>query len=164
MTNPAIQVRLRTFQRKWRIDPRAAQLFASEVWRALAGRKGIRLPGETEVSIVLMNNRRIRWYNAVFRRKDSPTDVLSFPVNDYMEERHHYLGDILISVEKAVAQAAKKGHTPDRELQILVLHGLLHLLGFDHETDAGEMDRMEGKIRRQVLNNRRWIRQAAAAR
>lgn len=113
---------------------------------------------------MLVNNKRMQWYNQVFRKKDSPTDVLSFPVNEITAEGAHCLGDILISVEKAAEQARAKRHSLDRELQILLLHGMLHLRGYDHETDSGEMNRLESRIRKSVLNNRRWIRPDAGNR
>lgn len=163
MTNRKIQVHLRTCQRRWSIDPGEVRRFAGSAWSALARVRGVSLPPETEVSIVFLNNRRMRWYNHAFRHKDYSTDVLSFPVNEYTPEGRHALGDILISVEKAAEQAAVNGHPLDRELQILVLHGLLHLLGYDHETDSGEMDRLESKLRRKLLNRRRWARPARAA-
>lgn len=102
----------------------------------------------------------MQWYNHAYRRKDSPTDVLSFPVNEVTQEGRHFLGDILISVERAAKQAAARKHSLDRELQILMLHGMLHLLGYDHETDSGEMDRLESKLRRALLDNSRWVRRA----
>lgn len=158
MTSRKIQVHLRTYQRKWSIDLAAVGHFAEAAWSALGNQRDLSLPAETEVSVVLLNNRRMRWYNHAFRKKDYPTDVLSFPVNEFTQEGRHSLGDILISVEKAAEQAQAKKHSLDRELQILLLHGLLHLLGSDHETDTGQMDRLESKLRRKLLNNRRWTR------
>ncbi|HSP06973.1 MAG TPA: rRNA maturation RNase YbeY [Acidobacteriota bacterium] len=131
--------------------------FAASVWAALEKKQGRALP-ETEVSLVLLNNRQMQWYNHAYRMKDSPTDVLSFPVNEFTQEGRHYLGDILISVEKAAEQAVARKHSLDRELQILMLHGMLHLLGYDHERDSGEMDRLESKLRKAVLSGSRWVR------
>lgn len=113
---------------------------------------------ETEVSLVFLNNRQMQWYNRAYRKKDAPTDVLSFAVNEVTQEGCHFLGDILISVEKAADQAASKRHSLGREMQILMLHGMLHLLGYDHEADSGEMDRLESKLRKKVLDNSRWVR------
>lgn len=101
--------------------------------------------------MVFLNNPRIQWYNLTFRKKGYPTDVLSFPVNEVTVEKRHYLGDILISVEKAADQAREKRHPLGRELQILLLHGMIHLLGFDHETDSGEMDRLENRLRKKLI-------------
>jgi probable rRNA maturation factor len=156
MTSQKIQVQIRTFQRRWSIDRDAFRRFAGAVWAALENLQRAPLP-ETEVSIVLLNNKRMQWYNHAFRKKDTPTDVLSFPVNELTPEGRHCLGDILISIEKAEQQAAGK-HSLDRELQVLILHGMLHLLGYDHETDSGEMNRLESRLRKKVLDGRRLIR------
>jgi len=106
--------------------------------------------GSTEVTIVFLNDQQIRWYNKEFRKKDYPTDVLSFPVNETVEEGH-YLGDILISMERTASQAQEKHHSVQTEIKILLLHGVLHLLGYDHETDSGQMDRLERQLRKAVL-------------
>ena len=89
-----------------------------------------------------VGDREMRRVNRQFRGNDKPTDVLSFPG----EEGH--LGDILISVPTARRQAAEAGHGPDRELRVLLLHGVLHCLGYDHETDQGEMERLERRLRK----------------
>jgi probable rRNA maturation factor len=112
-----------------------------------------------EVSVVLLNDAQMRRYNRDFRKKDQPTDVLSFPVNETQDEispsgrlrQIVYLGDILISMERAAAQAREKKHTPQREFRILLLHGVLHLLGYDHETDNGQMLRLERRLQKSVL-------------
>ena len=106
-----------------------------------AGSLGIRFAGDREV----------RRLNRAYRGKDHPTDVLSFPGED------GHLGDILISVPVARRQATAAGHTVERELKVLLLHGLLHCLGYDHETDEGEMERLERRLRRT------WIREEADA-
>ena len=82
--------------------------------------------------------------NREFRGKDYATDVLSFP---RLARRPAPLGDIAISMTRARAQAREFGHTTEQEIQILMLHGLLHLLGFDHETDSGQMARAEKRWR-----------------
>ena len=94
-------------------------------------------------SVVFITDGRIRRYNREYRGKDRPTDVLSFPGQD------PYLGDILISSETAYNQA-RKSHTLTFEanVQRLILHGLLHLMGYDHETDNGEMKALERRLRR----------------
>jgi probable rRNA maturation factor len=102
-------------------------------------------------------------YNLAFRKKDYPTDVLSFPVNEVTAEGSHCLGDILISVEKAWKQAQSAGHSLDRELEILLLHGVLHLLGFDHETDSGEMDTLEQSLRIKLLDRKSLAAPAGSA-
>lgn len=99
---------------------------------------------DCEVSVLLTGNGRIRELNAVYRKIDRPTDVLSFPMEDpYM------LGDIVISVEKARAQAGEFGVSLDEEMARLLVHGLLHLLGYDHVRggrQAAKMKRAEDEL------------------
>ena len=83
--------------------------------------------------------------NRTFRRKDYPTDVLSFPAGDTPGP---YLGDLAISWQRARAQARAFGHSVETEIQVLMLHGVLHLIGLDHETDGGRMSRAETRWRR----------------
>lgn len=98
------------------------------------------------ISVLLTRDQEIRRLNRQFRHKDKATDVLSFPALDAVNGR--VAGDLAISVETAARQAEEFGDSLATELQILVLHGLLHLAGFDHETDAGEMARRERQLRR----------------
>jgi probable rRNA maturation factor len=100
-----------------------------------------------EIAIVLTNDRAIRPLNARYRGKDKPTDVLSFPGDD----GEGGLGDVMISVETARRNAAALGRTLAQELDVLALHGFLHVLGYDHETDDGTMDRLERRLRRKLL-------------
>ena len=102
-------------------------------------------PEAESLGVRFAGDREVRRANRHFRGKDKATDVLSFPG----EEGH--LGDILISVPTARRQAAGAGHPVERELKILLLHGLLHCLGHDHETDSGEMERLERRLRRRFL-------------
>jgi probable rRNA maturation factor len=92
----------------------------------------------------------MRALNRRYRRRDSVTDVLSFPACADDESRIPpvFLGDIVIARGVARRQAAEAGHTEPTELRVLALHGLLHLLGYDHEADAGEMVRLERRLRR----------------
>ncbi len=116
----------------------------------------VRLPGA--VSVLLTSDAEIRRLNREFRHKDKATDVLSFPAihhrghrgrnTDRLGEVPEISGDLAISVETAARQAEEFGHALATELQILVLHGLLHLGGFDHETDDGGMARKEARLRR----------------
>lgn len=94
-----------------------------------------------------VGDREMRRVNRQFRAKDSTTDVLSFPGDEGDPEDGH-LGDLLISVPAARRQAAAAGHSVDRELKVLLLHGVLHCLGHDHETDRGEMERLERRLRK----------------
>jgi probable rRNA maturation factor len=86
--------------------------------------------------------------NRTFRRKNNPTDVLSFPTPNQKASGHS--GDIAISAEIAIDNAKRYGHSPADEVKILILHGMLHLAGHDHETDQGKMARIETKLRRQL--------------
>jgi probable rRNA maturation factor len=95
------------------------------------------------VTVALVPDRRIHTLNRQFRRKDRPTDVLSFPA-----EEPGQLGDVVIALGVARRQAIAAGHPIGTELRILALHGLLHLLGYDHEQDDGRMERLERRLRR----------------
>jgi probable rRNA maturation factor len=92
-----------------------------------------------EVDVLISGNRRLRELNRRFRRKDRPTDVLSFP--------RPAGGDIAISADIARENAARYGHGITQELKVLVLHGMLHLAGYDHESDDGRMARAEARLR-----------------
>ncbi len=96
-----------------------------------------------EVSVYFCGERRMRTLNRRYRRKDRPTDVLSFPAG-----QGALLGDIVISVPYAARQARRRRERPSAELDRLLLHGYLHLLGYDHETDEGQMDALESRLRR----------------
>src|SRR5207244_5322529 len=89
-----------------------------------------------------------RALNRSFRKKDRPTDVLSFPVNHGNSSGH--AGDIAISAEIAIDNATRYGHSPADEVKILILHGMLHLAGHDHEKDNGKMARLENKLRKEL--------------
>jgi probable rRNA maturation factor len=102
-----------------------------------------------EIAVVLGGDRAVRSLNARYRGKDKPTDVLSFPGPGGDEG----LGDVVISVATAERNARACGRTLGQELDVLVLHGLLHCLGYDHETDDGTMDRLEGRLRRRLLGH-----------
>ena len=97
---------------------------------------------QSEVDILIATNKRLRDLNRRFRRKNKPTDVLSFPRPSG--------GDIAISVQIALENAQRYGHSLANELKILVLHGMLHLAGHDHESDNGRMARLESRLRAQL--------------
>jgi len=111
-------------------------------------------PGE--FTVLLANDRRICQMNRDFRHKDKATDVLSFPVapeeGGWELGAVPYFGDIIISMETAQRQARQRGHTLERELKILLLHGWLHLLGYDHEIDRGQMRRKERQLQQRLLS------------
>lgn len=98
-----------------------------------------------EVNVLVAGDVVLRRLNRDFRGKDTPTDVLSFPA-----QQRGLAGDIAISADTARASARRLGHSTADELKVLVLHGLLHLAGYDHETDAGEMRRREALLRRRL--------------
>ena len=93
------------------------------------------------VSVLLCGDVRMRRLNREFRKVDRPTDVLSFPAGTPA-----FLGDVAIDVPYAARQARKRGHSLEREVQLLLAHGVLHLLGHDHETDGGAMFRLQRRL------------------
>lgn len=102
------------------------------------------------VTVALVSDRRMRALNRQFRGRDYATDVLSFPADAPTTLRagdRNFLGDIVIAIGLAKRQARDAGHSIQTELRVLALHGLLHLLGYDHETDDGKMARVEARLR-----------------
>lgn len=105
-----------------------------------------------EISLLLIDNEEIRELNKKHRGKDEATDVLSFPlyddINDALDEDYLYLGDIVISCERAIEQASDFGHSVEREIGYLTVHSVLHLLGYDHmnEEDKKIMRKKEEEI------------------
>lgn len=108
--------------------------------------------GPVEVGILVCDDTTMRSLNRHFRGKDSSTDVLSFPDGDAQPDGPAYLGDVAISLETAAVQAERAGHEVERELALLIIHAMLHLCGHDHETDDGEMDRLEARLRGELLS------------
>ena len=104
------------------------------------------------VTIAFVSDRTMRSLNRRWRGKTGTTDVLSFPSgqDDFEVEADSTLGDVVISIEQAARQAAANQLSLDLELAQLILHGLLHLCGYDHETDKGEMNRLERRLRRRL--------------
>jgi probable rRNA maturation factor len=103
-----------------------------------------------DISVLLATDTTIRTLNRDFRKKDKTTDVLSFPaVDDHPGKGRKLAGDMAVSLETAARQAEEHGHTLQVEVKILLLHGLLHLAGYDHETDTGQMARKESALRKQ---------------
>ena len=118
----------------------------------------LELGPEVEISVLLVDNETIRSLNRDYRNKDAATDVLSFPMEEAMDGEpepaviggptERLLGDLVISVEMAVAQAAEYGHSVERELAFLSVHGLLHLLGYDHESGVEAEAAMQAEEKR----------------
>lgn len=121
------------------VSERALALFAGKARRAVG------LAGE--VTIFITTSDDLRRMNRQYRNKDEATDVLSF---ELPSERAKMAGDLAISAEIAAANAAELGHSTETELKILILHGLLHLAGYDHEADNGEMRARESELRMQL--------------
>jgi probable rRNA maturation factor len=153
-------------QRSVRVSKRALELFLQRVGDEL----GL---GEAHVTVCLVSDAEIAGMNKAFRKKEGPTDVLSFPAETSRKNRHgmrrgrigvtgkrtksrvgrrdeKFLGDIAIAPGVAKRNAQIYGRTLPVEMKILILHGVLHLLGYDHETDSGEMERAEQKLRRRL--------------
>ena len=130
------------------LERRVAGVSAQTLGRfVLRARRAVRLSGT--VNVLLTDNSEMRSLNSRFRKKNKPTDVLSFPAESVRSRNGKaFAGEIAISVEVALRSAAKLGHSPAAEVKILVLHGILHLAGFDHERDNGHMARKEAKLRR----------------
>ena len=108
---------------------------------------------DDELSVALVGNPEIRRLNARYRAKDYATDVLSFPAGDPMAGTVRLLGDVVISIDKARSQAKGRGRTMKEEMTTLLIHGIVHLLGYDHERsarDARVMRRLEQKIYRKL--------------
>jgi probable rRNA maturation factor len=128
-------------QSRIRVATRPLKDFLRDVKRAL------RLGGR-DVTVCLVSDAEMARMNRRFRGKPKPTDVLSFPACSNGARRSAaYLGDIAIAPGMARRNARRFGRTLREELRILVLHGVLHLAGYDHEADRGEMDRLEQRLR-----------------
>ena len=160
-------------QRAVRIARRPLEAFLRRIWDEMD-------LGDSDITICLVSDAEIARMNEAFRKKKGPTDVLSFPAEKkgrgaargrkriYTEGTEDteskeksrgkqtprtaktYLGDIAIAPEMARRYAKKNGRSLSNELRVLILHGVLHLLGYDHETDRGEMDRIERRLRRRL--------------
>ncbi len=102
-------------------------------------------PKASAVGVRFVDDKEMAQVNGRFRNQLRPTDVLSFPGE--APEQDGYVGDIVISVPTARRQAEQRGHGVEREIYLLMLHGVLHCLGWDHETDDGEMRKLEERMR-----------------
>ena len=120
------------------LDRRSLERFAQALRERVSGGAGF--------TCLITGDRELRSLNRDFRGKDYPTDVLSFPAI----KPHDSLGEIAISLARARRQAAEYRHSLEIEIRILMLHGVLHLLGMDHETDRGQMARAEARWRRRL--------------
>jgi probable rRNA maturation factor len=132
-------------QRKRPIDCDTWQSFTTKALRT-APTKG------AGVTIAFVSDRRMRELNRLWRKKTGTTDVLSFPAeqDEFEKPEGLNLGDVVISVDQAARQASENGMAFEEEISQLILHGVLHLCGYDHETDNGEMNRLERQLRRKL--------------
>ena len=135
------EVRLHCRLRKTAVPKDELAAFALDV----LGRLGL----EGELGIKLCSDATMATYNRNYRHKAGPTDVLSFPDGTTDPEGARYVGDILIALPVAARQAKEAGHPLATELKRLLLHGILHLAGYDHETDGGTMARKERALRKE---------------
>jgi probable rRNA maturation factor len=95
------------------------------------------------IELILVDDKEIQKLNKQFRNIDKSTDVLSFPINDMFSDM---IGSVIISIDKVKKMAAKLGHSQKDELKLLLIHGVLHLVGYDHEIDEGQMREKEKEI------------------
>jgi len=132
-------------QRKQPLDCGRWEAFTAKAMKVAAA-------GDADVTIVFVSDRKMREINRTWRGKRGTTDVLSFPAHqdDFEKTAGLNLGDVIISVEQAARQASTNRLSFDEEIAQLILHGLLHLCGYDHETDNGEMNRLEVRLRRRL--------------
>jgi len=133
-------------QRKLPIDTERWRDFTTKASRVLPGTK------TTGVTVAFVSDRTMRELNRMWRHKTGTTDVLSFPAeqDEFEKLEGSRLGDVVISIEQAARQAKENGLTVEAEIAQLILHGLLHLCGYDHSSDAGEMDRLELRLRKKL--------------
>lgn len=132
-------------QRKSKLDVTGIKQFVVLLSEKVDESKGLHF------SVAFISDRRMKELNSFFRGKDATTDVLSFPYEaDDFDPDTSNLGDIVISAEQAERQARDNKLTLEAEIHQLILHGLLHLCGYDHETDDGEMNKRELQLRRQL--------------
>ena len=138
-------------QRKIRLETDNFLMFAEKAGKIISE------AADKNFTVAFVSDRKMRELNAEYRGKNSTTDVLSFPFEgdefEYSESETEFLGDIVISVEQAEKQAAENNLTLDKEIKQLILHGILHLCGFDHETDNGEMNAKELELRDKLQIN-----------
>ena len=132
-------------QKNVRLPLRPLEKFSEKAMRQL------KLKSDS-AAIAFVTDSEIARLNKTYRKKTKPTDVLSFPAQNFSKHpnRNEFLGDIAIAPNVARRYAKKNGRSLETEICILILHGILHLLGYDHETDQGLMDRIEHKLRHKL--------------
>ena len=132
-------------QRRRKIVAKQWREFTEKALRAIGG-------DSRSATIVFVSDDAIKKLNRRFRGKNLATDVLSFPTEaePFETESRKHLGEVVLSVQRAAAQAKANGLSFSGEVEQLILHGLLHLCGYDHESDHGKMNRLELKLRRKL--------------
>jgi len=132
-------------QRRRKINAKEWREFGEQALKAIGIKK-------TDATIVFVSDDAIRKLNRQFRGKNYATDVLSFPgsAEPFEVVQQKQLGEVVISVQRAESQARSNGLSFANEVKQLILHGLLHLSGYDHETDKGEMNRLELRLRKRL--------------
>ena len=124
-----------------------------ERWKAFVTKSAKLVPAKVDgVTVAFVSDRSMRELNRRWRGKSATTDVLSFPSSqdEFEKQEAPSLGDIVISIEQAARQARDNGLTLDGEIAQLILHGLVHLCGYDHSTDNGEMNELELRLRQKL--------------
>jgi probable rRNA maturation factor len=155
--NPPCEIQLQNPGRKGEVAARRLRPWLAAVVADLA-------PTAGSLGIRFISDQEMKRLNATWRQKDQATDVLSFPGELRGIPAHpqlaagpplegYHLGDIAISVPTARRQAQRQNHATEREFKTLLLHGLLHCLGYDHETDDGTMRRLEGRLRAEWIDH-----------
>lgn len=135
-----MRIAIRSFQTRPIIEP-------SRLRDIVEATLGVTGAGADSVSFAFVDDATMSDYHGRFVDLPEPTDVLSFPAQELLLDGDRDLGDVVICTDQAARQAAAAGRSYRRELEFLALHGLLHLLGHDHERDGGEMNRLEGRLR-----------------
>jgi probable rRNA maturation factor len=131
-------------QRQFRFFRPSVALFCANVLQSLS-------VGVAGLSVVFVKAGRMRAINNAYLGHDYATDVLSFSYGETVMEGRRFLGEIIIAPEVAASHAARYGTSPENEIRKLLVHGILHLLGYNHETDRGQMNRLQKKLLRRKL-------------
>jgi probable rRNA maturation factor len=138
------RIQVRNKQRRHKIDRIAVAVFCSEVFREI---------GESDpaLSLAFVNSREMQALNNRYLRRNYATDVLSFDYNEKTMDGRNFLGEIIIAPEVSACNAHQFGVHPDKELKKLLIHGILHLLGYDHEIDKGRMQHLQANLVRRTF-------------
>jgi probable rRNA maturation factor len=143
-TNPKelfSRIQIQSRQKRSKIDRNSVARFCAALLQSLE-------LSDRSLSVVFVGIRTIRSLNTRYRQKNYATDVLSFSYGREVIDDLAFLGEIIIAPEVAVNQALRYGVPPDWELRRLIVHGVLHLMGYDHESDRGQMNRLQNKLLR----------------